>query len=93
MNISLVSMRNGIYPLQSVFATTLEVRLLPVFLVTMLLPGQGLFIKIIQRLVYGETAAHLPTWKNTDYNTLAEARRDNPNEPAGFFRIKHGAVS
>lgn len=44
--------------------------------------------KTIQHLQLGVTAAKLPTWVNTSYKTLAEARKANPNELPNFFRIK-----
>lgn len=44
--------------------------------------------KVIQLLTYGPTAAHAPTWTDTSYVSLAEARKLNPNDPPNFFRIK-----
>jgi hypothetical protein len=43
--------------------------------------------KIIQQLVRS-TATAAPTWQDTEYKTLAEARKANPGEYPNFFRIK-----
>jgi hypothetical protein len=41
----------------------------------------------IQRLV-SDTATAAPTWRDTDYKTLKEAREANPGEYRSFFRRK-----
>jgi hypothetical protein len=43
---------------------------------------------IVQRLTYGYTTAHLPTWQDTSYASLREARDSNPHELPGFFRLR-----
>jgi hypothetical protein len=40
----------------------------------------------VQQLTLGETAAKVPTWQDTNYSTLKEARAANPNQLASFFR-------
>ena len=41
----------------------------------------------IQRLV-SDKATAAPTWRDTEYKTLKEARQANPNEYPSFFRRK-----